>query len=190
MFSGCVILCRRDFLYLELPLTMENFSNRVEARPASGWIGLSPCPGRRDQDRDLALDISAIRASGAISLVTLCEQSELDELGVGTIGRAALLSGLVWRHLPIIDFGAPSPTWESIWRVNGPLIRQHLRHGHGVHLHCKGGCGRTGMIAARLLVELGVAPQAAIERVRAARPCAIETPEQEAAVHQVAMVAE
>ena len=43
-----------------------------------------------------------------------------------------------------------------------------------------------GMVAARLLVELGVPPEAAILRVRAARPCAIETPEQEAAVRQTA----
>jgi hypothetical protein len=35
------------------------------------------------------------------------------------------------------------------------------------------------MISARLLVESGVEPNAAMERVRAARPGAIETPQQE-----------
>jgi hypothetical protein len=34
------------------------------------------------------------------------------------------------------------------------------------------------MISARLLVESGVEPETAIERVRAARPGAIETPQQ------------
>ena len=46
-------------------------------------------------------------------------------------------------------------------------------------VHCRGGLGRAGMISARLLVESGVEPNAAIERVRAARPGAIETPQQE-----------
>jgi protein-tyrosine phosphatase len=46
-------------------------------------------------------------------------------------------------------------------------------------MHCRGGLGRAGMISARLLVESGVEPTAAMERVRAARPGAIETPRQE-----------
>jgi protein-tyrosine phosphatase len=160
------------------------FLTRIAAHPASGWISIGPCPGRSDQNRNLAADIASIRSSGVISVVTLCEQGELDELGVGAIGRAVVSSGLDWRHLPIPDFGAPSPTWDMLWQNSGPLLRGHLRAGHGVHLHCRGGCGRSGMIAARLMVELGAAPADAIERVRAARPCAIETDEQEAAVHR------
>jgi ADP-ribosyl-[dinitrogen reductase] hydrolase len=35
------------------------------------------------------------------------------------------------------------------------------------------------LIAARLLIELGEAPRKALERVRAARPGAVETREQE-----------
>jgi ADP-ribosyl-[dinitrogen reductase] hydrolase len=46
-------------------------------------------------------------------------------------------------------------------------------------IHCKGGLGRTGVVAARLLIELGETPNAALARVRAARPGAVETPEQE-----------
>ena len=42
-----------------------------------------------------------------------------------------------------------------------------------------GGLGRSGMIAARLLVELGEEPRAAIQRVRQVRPGAIETAAQE-----------
>ena len=45
--------------------------------------------------------------------------------------------------------------------------------------HCRGGLGRAGMISARLLVESGVEPEVAIAKVRAARPGAIETREQE-----------
>ena len=46
-------------------------------------------------------------------------------------------------------------------------------------VHCKGGLGRAGTIATRLLIELGVAPREAINAVRQARPGTIETIEQE-----------
>lgn len=166
-------------------MTGSEFLTRVDTDPAPGWISLGPCPGRKDQGRDLAADIASIRASGAVSVLTLCEQQELDELGVGALGRAVVSAGLVWRHLPIPDFSTPSSTWELLWNVSGPLLRAHALGGHGIHLHCRGGCGRSGMIAARLLVELGVAPGEAIRRVRAARPCAIETTAQEEAIYRV-----
>ena len=49
-------------------------------------------------------------------------------------------------------------------------------------VHCRGGRGRSGLVAARLLVELGIGNEAAIKAVRAAQPLAIETPPQEAHV--------
>jgi ADP-ribosyl-[dinitrogen reductase] hydrolase len=62
-------------------------------------------------------------------------------------------------------------------------LRGKLRQGGRLLLHCAGGLGRSGTIAARLLVELNeAAPEAAILAVRAARPGAIETPAQAAHV--------
>jgi ADP-ribosyl-[dinitrogen reductase] hydrolase len=57
-----------------------------------------------------------------------------------------------------------------------------LQHGGRVVVHCRGGLGRAGTVAARMLVELGSTPQEAIRRVRASRRGAIETPAQEAYV--------
>ena len=54
-----------------------------------------------------------------------------------------------------------------------------LRSGRDVLVHCRGGLGRAGTIAARLLIELGMEPATAIRQVRAVRPGAIETLEQE-----------
>ena len=45
-----------------------------------------------------------------------------------------------------------------------------------------GGLGRTGMIAARILVEMGLSAELAIKSVREARPGTIETAAQEAYV--------
>ena len=51
-----------------------------------------------------------------------------------------------------------------------------------VLVHCKGGLGRAGTFAARLLVEFGHTPASAIATVRTARPGALETLDQEACV--------
>jgi len=45
-------------------------------------------------------------------------------------------------------------------------------------VHCRGGCGRSGMIALRLMIEIGEAADDALARLRAVRPCAVETPQQ------------
>ena len=65
-----------------------------------------------------------------------------------------------------------------------------LRNGFDVLVHCKGGLGRAGMIAARLLVELGTPPEEAISQVRSVRPGAIETPTQERYVRQLNPISE
>ena len=59
--------------------------------------------------------------------------------------------------------------------VAGEELRSILRNGSDVLVHCRGGLGRAGTIASRLLIELGMAPKTAIARVRAVRPGAIET---------------
>ena len=60
----------------------------------------------------------------------------------------------------------------------GEGLRGRLRDGFSVLVHCKGGLGRAGTIAARLLIELSLSPREAVYAVRHARPGAIETSEQ------------
>lgn len=159
----------------------------VPAGEGLGRIGFTPCPGRRTQGemaRHLREDIAAIRAWGAGLLVTLVETAELERLGVPDLGNRVRAAGMTWLHLPIADFGVPDAGFEAAWggAGAGALIRDRLRAGRDVALHCRAGFGRSGTIAARLLVELGWEAGAAIAAVRAARPGAIETPAQEAHV--------
>lgn len=89
---------------------------------------------------------------------------------------------------PIPDYGIPDACFEASWQCAGHEVRGLLRSGKRVLLHCKGGLGRTGMIAARLLIELGVPVEQAIRAVRRARPGAIDAGAQEAYVrHQRAI---
>ena len=157
--------------------------------PGNGQIGLTFCPGKCDPHamtgpwaRDLKTDIAAIVDWGASTLVTLMESHELERLAVGGLGEMAQSQGIEWYHLPIRDVSVPSRAFEMAWVGAGRELRSRLLDGQSVVVHCRGGIGRTGLVAARLLVELGEGPAAALSRVRSVRPGAVETREQEAYV--------
>ncbi|MBZ4021165.1 hypothetical protein CKO11_01640 [Rhodobacter sp. TJ_12] len=161
----------------------------VSAGPGLGRIGLTFCPGKYDRAaysgawaRDLDLDLDVIAAWGARVVVTLVEPAELAALKVPGLGAAVHARGMIWQHLPIADYSVPDDLFEVRWASAGRGLRDILRAGQDILVHCKGGLGRAGMIAARLLAELGMEPKAAIRAVRTARPGAIETPSQLALV--------
>jgi ADP-ribosyl-[dinitrogen reductase] hydrolase len=158
----------------------------VCAGPRFGRIGITFCPGKTDPlamtggwNRDLALDLDAVRDWGATAVVTLVEPKELDLLKVPSLGEEVERRHMVWVHLPIVDVSAPDERFESSWVSAGEGLRSILRQGFDVVVHCRGGLGRAGTIAARLLAELGVAPKDAVRQVRHVRPGAIETLAQE-----------
>jgi protein-tyrosine phosphatase len=144
-----------------------------------GRIGMTACPGRIEPEprpaRVLSDDLDAIVATGARMLVSLIEHHEFALLQVGALGADAIARGLVWQHLPIPDFGIPGGAFEEAWTRTGADIHALLDAGEALVIHCRGGLGRSGTVAARLLVERGFDPQSAIAAVRAARPGAIET---------------
>ena len=161
--------------------------------PGGGLIGITFCPGKCQPfaatgawQRDLGLDLQAISDWGAGVLITLITRAELTELRVEGLGRAVEELGLGWLHLPITDVSTPTPEWERAWTSERGLVHAELDRGGRVLVHCKGGLGRAGTIAARVLVERGVAPADAIDVVRSARPGAIETSSQERYVHALA----
>jgi ADP-ribosyl-[dinitrogen reductase] hydrolase len=158
----------------------------VTAGSRFGRVGITFCPGKYDRhamsgewDRDLALDLDAVRDWGAAAVVTLLEPNELTLLRVERLGEEVLSRNMLWFHLPIVDVSIPDERFEREWDVAGEELRSILCRRFDVLVHCRGGLGRAGTIAARLLVELGMEPTIAIASVRAVRPGAIETSDQE-----------
>ena len=155
-----------------------------------GRIGITLCPGKTDPcgrtgpwERDLSVDLDVIRDWGAAAVVTLITSKEIECLKVDSLGKGVGGREMEWYHLPIPDGHPPGEDFEARWVQAGAAIRNHLRTGSDVLVHCKGGLGRAGTIAARLMVEFGTPPEEAIRRVREARSDkAIETREQEAHV--------
>ena len=151
-----------------------------------GRIGMTLCPGKYDETaltgfwhRDLARDLDAVRAWGAAAVITLLEPEELVLLRVPSLGREVEKRDMRWINLPIVDGSRPDQEFEQRWNSTGKEVRATLHKGSNVLVHCRGGLGRAGTIAARLLVEMGADPVSAMAKVRKARPGAIETSTQE-----------
>jgi ADP-ribosyl-[dinitrogen reductase] hydrolase len=157
----------------------------ISAGPGFGRIGITFCPGKYDPhamsghwDRDLAIDLDSVRGWGAAAVITLLEHGELACLRVEKLGDEVTARNMRWFHLPIADVSIPDERFEQEWATVGRELRALLRSRRDVLVHCRGGLGRAGTIAARLLIELGMEPQAAVDAVRSVRPGAIETSRQ------------
>ena len=150
-------------------------------------IGLAACPGKADLSlsgpsgyvrRDLQADLMAVHDWGAEAVITLLPDEEMAELGVLGLGATVRQLGMSWLHLPINDGGAPSPGWDRDWVAGGKQIHSALDRGGRVLVHCEAGRGRSGTVAARILMDRGASAQGAINAVRTVLPGAIDGPDQ------------
>ena len=157
-----------------------------------GLIGLTFAPGKQQPGgisgahrRDLATDLDVIARWNAAAVVCLVEQHELDQLGISNLGAEVRRRHMEWHHWPIRDYGVPDDTFNAAWPARSKKLRDLLDRGGRVLIHCKGGLGRTGMVAARLLKESFYSAADAIAAVRSVRPGSVETLEQERWVDQL-----
>ena len=146
-------------------------------------LGLSLCPGKvqsgaisGDWNRDLAADLDKISKEGYDAVVSLIEDLEIDELSVQGLKEDYVQSrGMEWIWAPIRDGGTPSDsTFQKLERV-----LEILNDEKSVFIHCKGGLGRAGLVAAWILTHNGRTPDDAISEIRNTRRGAIENIDQE-----------
>jgi hypothetical protein len=133
-----------------------------EIKVGRGLLGLCPLPQ--------AGDVAALRDWRADLVLTLVEPAEMAALSPD-LSAALAAAGLAQRCFPIVDYGVPEHGWPAL----SADLHAALAQGARIVVHCRGGCGRTGMIALRLMIEAGEMPAQALVRLRAVRPCAVET---------------
>ena len=142
---------------------------------AKGTLALASLPGRGG---DLKGDLAQFGEFKPSLVLTMATEAELHHVGALHFGTDIQALGSRWAHLPVDDYGTPTPETIAKWPEASQRARAALAGGGRVIVHCKGGCGRSGMAALRLMIEAGEAPDAALKRLRAVRPCAVETAQQ------------
>lgn len=137
-----------------------------------GRIGICRLPGLYG---GLAEDVETLLQWRPDIVVSMTEAEEMGRFGAQDLSAILARASVGWAHLPIHDFGELKGDSAEAWPALSARLHRTLAAGGGVILHCRGGQGRSGMIALRLLVERGEAPEAALARLRAVRPGAVET---------------
>lgn len=157
----------------------------VEREPllqTPGRIALSACPGRPDLGGDVRSDLERMQAMGIRAVVTLVADREMEFYGVFNLRQAARATGLRSLFLPCVDTQPPEDL-PATYALCTEILRL-LGEGQDVLIHCIGGWGRSGTLAACVLTHEGFEPQRAIELVRTARsPRCVESRAQERFVH-------
>lgn len=138
----------------------------------NGTVALSQLPGRAG---DYLQDLRIIRDWQPDLVISMTTKGEMLQEGAASLGDDLRAAAIGWAHLPVTDFGVPPPEVQAAWVKVSASAAQILSRGGRVLVHCRGGCGRSGMVALRLMVEQGEQPEAALKRLRAVRPCAVET---------------
>ncbi|MCM2318908.1 MAG: cyclin-dependent kinase inhibitor 3 family protein [Pseudomonas sp.] len=140
----------------------------------SGRLIFTPCPGSKDTSLAAALD--TLQAAGAEALITLMPASELEQNQAAELPVLCSERNLEWFHLPVADEQVPLDDFANAWAQACARIATLLNEGRSIAIHCKGGSGRTGLIAARILIERGLPRSEAVALVQALRPKAIQHP--------------
>ncbi len=139
---------------------------------AGGTVAITPMPGRT---RHYGTDWLRLLEWRPDLVLTMTSQAELERKGAGSLGADLANEGIGWLHLPVLDFGVPvDMDWPQVRDQSLDVLRQKGR----LLVHCFGGCGRSGMMVLRLMIAAGEDADKALARLRAVRPCAVETDDQ------------
>lgn len=142
----------------------------------NGALVLTPCPGTKGSDLESSLQ--QLKAQGVEAIVTALDDAELASKDVAELGSKAKALGMQWFQIEIEDDCAPESAFDAKWQSASPELHKIVNHGGKVAMHCMGGSGRTGLLAAHLLLEKGWPLDKIVTQVQALRPGAFTKPVQ------------
>ena len=151
--------------------------------PWPGKLAISARPRGGDWLED---DVSGWRRAGLDAVVSLLTPQENKDLQLSEESRLSQAQGLQFLSLPVEDRGVP-PSWDESQKIVA-RASELLRQGRNVAVHCRQGIGRSGMMAAALLIRDGSTPGDALAQISGARGLSVpETEEQLAWVREFSL---
>ena len=152
-----------------------------------GRLGMTFAPGmwagsvRGRWERDLAADMRVLEEEHETDvLVSLMEDHEYRGYRIPELLEQESIGNIEILRFAIEDMGVPREAESERFQTFVQDVVRRLEEDQNVVIHCRGGLGRTGTLAACVLVALGRhAADEAIAAVREARKGTIQTREQE-----------
>ena len=133
-----------------------------------GTLIFTPCPGTKGVSLNDSL--GQLARGGAEAVITLMPEDEMVRNEVSELPQACSEVGLKWFHFPIEDDTSPGREFEQAWRIGRERVFGILDQKGAVAIHCKGGSGRTGLMAAIIMLERNIPYEEVVARVKALRP--------------------
>ncbi len=152
-----------------------------------GRLGMTFAPGMRTTgmrgrwERDLSADLRALEEEHETDvLVSLMEDHEYRGYQISGLLEQDNIGSIKILRFAIEDMGVPQEAESEGFEAFVQDVVQRMERGQNVVVHCRGGLGRTGTLAACVLVALGRhTADEAIAAVREARKGTVQTREQE-----------
>ncbi len=182
--SFCPILASRGtvrtlWIHFRAKSTYSKTYSYVDSTSLARWclagkLALAARPRGGDWLQD---ELENWRRSGVDVVVSLLTPEEERDLDLAAERHESEAQGLEFVSHPIPDRQIPAS--EAALSSTLERVDHALSSGKNVVVHCRQGVGRSGLVAACLLVSRGSTPDSAIERLSAIRGVSIpETPEQ------------
>ncbi|AFJ03243.1 phosphatase family protein, putative [Methylophaga frappieri] len=147
----------------------------VVSLPNGGRFLFTSCPGTQEASMGDALQ-TFVKA-GASVVVTVLPDEEMASLQVPELGQQVVTNGLQWFQLPVKDNAKPDQAFLALLSGVKSTLISHIQQRETIVIHCRGGSGRTGLIAAVLLLECGYHWDQVKALVQSARPKALTLPQ-------------
>jgi protein-tyrosine phosphatase len=142
--------------------------------PWRGKLAMAARPRGGDWLQD---DIANWKRAGIDAVLSLLTPDEEREMDLRDEAGEATTQGMEFDSFPIPDRQIPRS--EAKWSEVLEKVTRTLSDGKNVVVHCRQGIGRSGLVAACLLVRKGMSPGAAVEMASSARGVPVpETSEQ------------
>lgn len=113
----------------------------------------TPCPGTKEASLNEAL--KTLKDAGANAVVSTLSDAEISALEVGGLGNGVARLDMPWFQLPIEDDCAPDDEFFGKFAQVKSHLLNLIEQQATLVIHCRGGSGRTGLMAAILLLERG-----------------------------------
>ena len=153
-----------ELLFIMHPFDILNLDNGAR-------LIFTPCPGTREAS--LQDSLKTLQAAGADAVITLMPGAELTRFKADALPAECEALGLAWFQLPVEDDCAPETPFATAFANHKADLLARLAAGQTLAIHCRGGSGRTGLMAAILLLESGYAPTQVKSLVQGLRPKAL-----------------
>jgi len=150
--------------------------------PWSGRLAIAARPRGGDWLED---EVAGWRHAGVNTVVSLLTPDEEENLDLKKEARLVKTNDMHFISYPIPDRQVPSSQGGLVATLD--KINTHLNSGRNVLIHCRQGVGRSGLVAACLLIAKGWDPSLALECLSSVRGVPIpETTEQRRWIDQYA----